>query len=233
MAEIGNCIDVVLNMGLSPAERVEALRRINQLYRHDPQGEEVGYSKLPEAIRELLERLWEWEQRQRVSQSNCQWIPANSKGNGLCVADSEYVMPSSGTYNNVRGMTMGELHNENHIEGIYYNSYQPDFSTCAYDSIELATNSFSRYQADMSVDESGIEDSIHEQAIAAFAKKWGKSVQEVRDFLSDIHTEDYNKRRLYVLHECVDIKTVMIVPREIHAFYKHSGGISLYKSLFR
>ena len=90
----------------------------------------------------------------------------------------------------------------------------------------------------MTQEEKLLEECIQERAIKQFALKWGwgqgqDAIERVRNFLSNLDEPDFTKRRLYVLHECIDLETVMIVPREIHAFYKHSGGISLYEAVFK
>lgn len=228
----------VVRTSCRPAERIRALQEIDKTYRKDPKGEEYGFSLLPKDITDLLEKKWAWENSQQIRKSNCHWEPVNHpNGNGFCIGDPDFIIPR-GHYDNVRQLPLRLLHMESGIQGISYKNGQPDFSPCAYDTVKVDGYSYIRHQADMTKEEKDLEDCIQERAIKQFALKWGwgqdeNAIQRVRDFLSNIDEPEFEKRRLYVIHECIDLETVMIVPREIHAFYRHSGGVSFYTRLFR
>ena len=228
----------IIRMSPRPADKIRALQEIDKLYREDPNGEDYGFSLLPQDIVDLLEKKWAWEASQKKPKSNCHWVPSDHRnGTGLCIGDQNYIIPRN-KYDNVRQLPLRLLHIESGIQGIYYFNGQPDFSPCAYDSVKVEGYSFIRYQADMTQEEKLLEECIQERAIKQFALKWGwgqgqDAIERVRNFLSNLDEPDFTKRRLYVLHECIDLETVMIVPREIHAFYKHSGGISLYEAVFK
>ena len=217
---------IVRNTTLPAYLRLEALNRIDKLYRIAPEGEEKAYNNLPSDIQDYLERKWAWQNSQMQRKSNCRYEDT------LCIPDADYKIPKQ-YYDNMRNLTMQQLMAEYGLRGIHYVDCQPDFSVCQYDSVDIESLSFNRYEADIQPEQKmDGEGSVHEGAIKAFAQKWGKTEQYVRDFLSNINEPDESRRKLYVLHECANLKTVMIVPREIHAFFKHSGGISLYKAVF-
>jgi guanyl-specific ribonuclease Sa len=92
-------------------------------------------------------------------------------------------------------------------KGIPFVNGEPDFSRIAYDTVTIDNYSPARYGTGGNMD----------LADEALARKWGVSKQEVRKWM--------NENEL-TWHERPDMKTLDIVPHDIHGNINHKGGIS-------
>ena len=122
------------------------------------------------------------------------------RGESKWVPDSDYVPQKS----NPEGKTWREIMNNHNIDGIKFNDGEPDFSEISKADIEVENFSTSR------------SDNF-DQADAKLAEQWGCEPDDVAQWRSDNH---------YTWHECGDMKTMQLVPSEVHNNITHRGGIS-------
>jgi hypothetical protein len=92
-------------------------------------------------------------------------------------------------------------------KGILFVNGEPDFSKIAYDTVTIDNFSSSRYGSGANMD----------LADEALAKKWGMTKDEIYAWR--------NEREL-MWHERSDMKTLDLVPHDIHENINHQGGIS-------
>lgn len=147
----------------------------------------------------------------RIPKSEGTWT--GEPGNSTWVPDKDAVPK---VYNPDE-KTWGQILEENEIGGIDFNDGEPDFSTVAEETVEID---------DYSEDRSDNYDAADE----ALADKWNA---EAKDGKTDWTKEDiakYREDNKLSWHECADMKTMQLVPREIHLNVPHEGGISMAKN---
>lgn len=118
---------------------------------------------------------------------------------------------------NPENKTWGEILDEHGIDGIEFNEGEPDFSPVAEETVEIEDYSDDR-------------DENYDAADETLADKWNA---EAKDGKTDWTKEDiaqYRKDNELSWHECDDMKTMQLVPREIHLNVPHAGGISMAKN---
>lgn len=111
------------------------------------------------------------------------------------------------------------------IDGIYYRDGIPDFSpvSAATVKIDMTAERFSYVE---SADDGSISrvEGNYEKADKACANQWNETSYMGR---SDWTSEDVAKYReacKLTWHECSDRTTCMLVPRNIHELFRHTGG---------
>lgn len=103
-------------------------------------------------------------------------------------------------------------------EYIDYINGEPDFTRFSICIIEIPSMTSDRYPY------SKYYKSNFEQAYPRIAKELGIKEVEVRKWL--------NKNR-YSIHESSDVKTLYVVPTDIHKTYIHAGGVAECKAIHR
>lgn len=109
---------------------------------------------------------------------------------------------------------------EFNLDGIDYKDALPDFSTCAKETVKIEMTD-SRYGDP----NKGIIGNF-EKADSACAEKWNEAGYEGRTDWKPRDIKAYRSDNKLSWHECVDQETCQMVPREIHEFFTHVGGIS-------
>ena len=151
---------------------------------------------------EVLKEGYNTELSERLKQT-----PINSgewkglRGDSLFVPD----------INSSKGRDISSMLSNYGIDGIEYNNAFPDFSRCSEDSVEIEMTDI-RYKNFARVD-------------TALAEKWS---QEKKNGKSDWKARDvynYRKENDLTIHECQDMKTCQLVPKPIHEFFTHYGGV--------
>ena len=147
-----------------------------------------------------------------LPQTNGKW--EGDEGNSKWIPESDYVPQK----NNPEGMTWGEIMGREKIDGISYRDGEPDFSEVARDTVEI--------------DDFGTD--RNENFSQADEKLSGKWNQEAKDGKTDWTPRDvanYRRENGLTWHERSDMRTMDLVPRDVHNNMPHSGGISVAKHL--
>lgn len=178
-------------------------RNIEELF-----GDELDEIDVSQEIKSIMD---ENLQKLITPQAHGHWT--GEPGNSEFVLDDDFVPTGNGV--NPEGLTMRQIKDKHKFEGIYYKGKEPDF-TAFVDSdigaIELETFSTER------TGKGGTYDLATEKA----AKQCGMTPQEIEDMMQS---------RGLTWHECGDRKTLLPIPTEINAAFKHTGGISIEKNM--
>ena len=132
-------------------------------------------------------------------------------GNSKWIPDKDYI-PENRNYSNLEGKTAGELFQKHGIDGIPFKNGEPDFSEISKGTVEIDIFSDCRY---------GIGGNF-DQADEKLALERNCSKQEIKE---------WREGNQYTWHERSDCRTMDLVPRDIHNWLPHSGGISTYKKI--
>ena len=117
--------------------------------------------------------------------------------------------------------TYGDIMEEKGIDGIEYINKEPDFSKVEDSVIQhVELENFSPSRTGSNGTYSMASQAAAERLTNETGEEWTQ--QRVQDYMND-HGLTW--------HECADRKTVRAVPTEINAGFKHSGGISMEKSV--
>lgn len=158
---------------------------------------------------------------QNVSKSilptNGEWADETEVGNSdfLISDDAEIKWNKNGSHS-CTGKELKEWMEENYgVSSVSYSHKEPDFSP--FEDKEIGEIVVDK----MSTERTG-ESGTFKQAEDIAAERMNISVPELREYMS--------KNEL-TWHECGDRRTIRAVPTRINSAYKHSGGISIEKSV--
>jgi len=112
--------------------------------------------------------------------------------------------------------TWGEILDKYDIDGIEFKDGEPDFSTVSEGTVEID---------DFSTD----RNSNFTQADEQLAEKWTEEGKDGKEW-SPQDIKEYRKENNLSWHERSDMKTIDLVPQEVHGNVPHSGGISAAKN---
>ena len=96
-------------------------------------------------------------------------------------------------------------------EYVEYINGEPDFRRFSKCTVEIMSMTNDRYPY------SEYFKSNFEQAYPEIAKKLGIKESQVKKWLRENH---------YTIHEASDLKTIYVIPTEIHKTYIHAGGVA-------
>lgn len=130
-------------------------------------------------------------------------------GNSMWKPDKDYI-PENRNYSNPDGKSAGELFQKHGIDGIQFNNGEPNFSEISEGTVEIENFSDCRYGLGGNFDQADEKLSIERNC----------SKQEIKEWRMD---------NQYTWHERSDCQTMDLVPRDIHNWLPHSGGISEIK----
>ena len=114
--------------------------------------------------------------------------------------------------------TWGEILDEYNIDGIEFKEGEPDFTIVSKATIEIEDFTEER-------------DSNFYQADNNLANKWSELNKDGKKDWSISDIRQYRKENKLTWHERSDMKTMDLVPQEVHNNIPHSGGISKKKRL--
>ena len=106
--------------------------------------------------------------------------------------------------------------------GVEYKNAEVDFSKCSEATVKIdkMTDNMANYR-----DEDGdICLGNFAQADIKCAELWSKECKDGKNDWTPEDVENWRKEHNCSWHERCDTKTMDLVPREIHDFFKHSGG---------
>lgn len=146
----------------------------------------------------------------RIPKENGAWT--GEPGNSKWVPDKDYI-PKVYNPDEEKWRDILEKYR---IDGIDFNDGEPDFSEVADATVEIDDFSDSRAKNFAQADEK-------------LAEQWNKEAKDGRtDWTSD-DVVDYREENSMTWHERSDMKTMDLVPSEVHNNVPHSGGISEIK----
>ena len=134
------------------------------------------------------------------------------KGDSIWKPDPDCVPLKS----NPEGKTWEEIEDKYGIDGVKFKDGEPDFSEVAEATVEIDDFTGNRFEN-------------FAQADSRLAEKWNA---EGRDGRTDWTARDvaaYRKENSLTWHERSDMKTMDLVPSEVHNNIPHAGGISAWK----
>lgn len=146
------------------------------------------------------------------------------RGNSLWIPKQDYVPKGKGiySYNNMYGKTWKRILMENKCEeGIPFVNGEIDFGGAGVVKAEVTFPYGIGEYFDENEISRGNRYRLHEAAFNMVASLIGESVEDVRL---------WKEKSLLVWHECCDLRTMQLVPREIHDNIPHQGGIALLKA---
>ena len=114
--------------------------------------------------------------------------------------------------NSERGKEVKDTLEKYGLDGIEYKDGVPDFSECSEETVEIGmtenrSKNFSKANAEC-------------------AKKWNECAKDGKTDWTANDVREYMKDHNLTWHECPDCKTCQMVPRNIHSYYTHSGGVA-------
>jgi hypothetical protein len=98
-------------------------------------------------------------------------------------------------------------------DGINYKDGEPDFSKVSEITVEIDNMTSSRPENFMQADELG-------------ANQWNANFKDGRNDWTASDVNAWRKENLYSWHECLDMKTMNLVQRDVHEACKHYGGVA-------
>lgn len=111
------------------------------------------------------------------------------------------------------------------MDGVKYESAEPDFSECceAEVKIEKMTENRENY-----IDENGnYQLGNFAQADAKCAELWNSTSRDGKDDWTATDVKDWRHENKYTWHECCDTCTMQLISRDIHGdVFIHSGGVA-------
>lgn len=103
------------------------------------------------------------------------------------------------------------------VDCIKYNDAEPDFSKTSEATVIIDDMTENRQHNFRQADEKCTE-------------QWNKECKDGRSNWTASDVRDYRRDNKLSWHECCNMKTMELVPREIHDFYSHSGGVAECKA---
>lgn len=143
----------------------------------------------------------------RIPANNGYWI--GTEGNSEWRNNENYIC--SNTQTNPEKLAWGEVTKKHDFTGIQFKNGEPNFAEVSKGTVKIDNFSDNRNKN-------------YVQADIKLAEQQGKTPEEVRA---------YRKENNLTWHERYDMKTMDLIPREIHGAIPHDGGIARYKKLHR
>jgi len=112
--------------------------------------------------------------------------------------------------------TWGEILDKYEIDGIEFKDGEPDFSTTSEGTVEIEDFSTERNENFTQADEQ-------------LAEQWTNEGKDGKEWKPE-DIKEYRKENNLSWHERSDMKTLDLVPQEVHGNIPHSGGISVAKN---
>lgn len=117
-----------------------------------------------------------------------------------------------------RSIAAKEALAERGMDGIEYRQAEPDLSGCAEAKVQI--DNMTPYRPENFA-----------QADEKCAEQWNKVKKDNRDDWTADDVKSWRLENQYTWHECCDTRTMLLVPREIHSFFRHSGGVAECKAM--
>ena len=129
--------------------------------------------------------------------------------------------PSNGRWTGVRGNSRFYSNNDTvkamGAEYVDYINGEPDFSRFSVITLEIPSMSEDRAYSKSDYL------SNFQQVYEVLSNRLNMRKKDVKNWLKENH---------YTIHECMDLKTIQIIPIEIHQTYIHVGGVAECKEIY-
>lgn len=182
-------------------------------YKNIKPEKEMTYKELKETVKSEFNKAAEefkTEESENTRQRNLprrggEW--ADKPGESEWKPDPD-VVPADRNGTNPEHKTWREIMEKYDFKSISFQDNAADFAEVSKGEVEISDFTDER-------------DSNFDQADEDLSKQWGCTPEDVAQ---------WRKENRYTWHECLDCKTMQLVPAEVHGNIPHSGGISEYKS---
>ena len=105
------------------------------------------------------------------------------------------------------------------MNGVEYKDGIPDFSDCSKATVEIDNMTANRDKG---------PDCNFAQADQKCSEQWNQETRDGRDDWTARDVANWRKENHYTWHECNDLKTCQLLPRNIHSNFQHFGGVGEY-----
>jgi len=146
-----------------------------------------------------------------LPRENGEW--SGERGDSTWKPDREMI-PQKFNENN---KTWGEILDSYKTDGIKFKDGEPDFLPVSKETVKIDDFSPERNQNKTQADEN-------------LAKQWNDENKDAKQW-SPHDIKDYRKENDLTWHERSDMKTIDLVPQEVHGNISHRGGISVIKDI--
>jgi len=128
----------------------------------------------------------------------------------------------------VEGQAAKEKLAEKGLDGIRYKDAEPDLSKCAETTVQIDHMTENRH--DYEDNDKKYQQGNFTQADIKCAEQWNKSAKDGKTDWTARDIANWRDKNKYSWHERCDMKTMDLVPREIHEYFTHSGGVAECKA---
>lgn len=189
----------------------EINNKVNEIGKMSPnefmqKGKDLGYF----ADAKELRQIQEFSTEKMLPKEGGEW--SGEKGNSIWQPHLDEA-PKKPEGNNKTWCEILEPYNK---EGVEFKENEPDFSPFAEISVKIDDFSDKR-------------NANFTQADEICAEQWSKENKDNKQWTPD-DMQEYRKENNLSWHERSDMRTLDLVPQEIHGNIPHSGGISAYKN---
>lgn len=164
----------------------------------------------PLSVKDGASKIPDFTSRELIPRTGGEW--QGEPGNSKWTPDGEGI-PSK---QNPDGKKWGEILDEYNIDGIDFKDNYPDFEGIAEESVEIDNFSKDRF-------------SNFSQADKKTAEGWNAEGKDGKTWTAE-DVRNYRKENNLTWHEHEDMKTLQLVPSEVHGNIPHSGGVAAKKN---
>lgn len=109
-------------------------------------------------------------------------------------------------------------------DGIEYKNAEPDFSECSEATVKI--NNMTENRFDYVDSDGNLQAGNFSQADRKCAEQWNSQEKDGKNDWTARDIADYRYENKLTWHERCDTYSMDLVPREIHSYIKHLGGVS-------
>jgi hypothetical protein len=199
----------------------EAFKAIEEVARQAVSSAEKAFLKPTEGIeggKSVESKFLEADSGESMIQRESTLLPRNGGEWGGEPGDSTWHPDAEKIPQNLNPeqQSWGEIQENHELNGIPFKDGYPEFSKTAESIVKIDDFSLDR-------------DINFAQADRAGADQWSKAEKGGRADWKPSEVNAYRKGNNLTWHECEDMKTMELVPSEVHGNVPHQGGIAEFK----
>lgn len=134
--------------------------------------------------------------------------------------ESKYV-PSDETE---EGKAAQDKLSEKDMDGVEYRYAEPDFSECAEATVEI--DDMTENRGGYYDEDGNLKQGNFSQADEKCAEQWNSIEKNGKSDWTAVDVRDWRRNNECSWHERCDTRTMDLVPRDIHDYFRHYGGCS-------